>query len=60
MKIASCFIKEARAVIKEWNYYYNMDNTKSREILKSNYRPEKETLVEMGYALIENGIVPKK
>ena len=52
MYIGSFFDKGAAEAIASWNVDYELINTRSREILGINYRPMKETLVDMGHSMI--------
>ena len=60
MKFAAIFSTEASASLKYWGVKKLLDSTRSKEILKINYRPAEESFREMGYSLVKMGIVPNK
>jgi len=51
---------EARASLGRLNRKILFNNEKSKKLLNLEYRPVKDSIIEMGYSLIERGIVPKK
>ena len=60
MKIAGCFDSTARMMVKMWDMDMDLNSSKAKEILGIRYRPIDGSLKEMGHALVESGIVPKK
>lgn len=57
--IAPC-VSEIGIVIKQWGKNGQCSNEKSKKKLGMKYIPLSQTVVEMGYSLIEQGFVPDK
>ena len=51
----ACCVKEIRHLKPMMNYEYRMDNTKAQKELGVDFRPYKETVVEMIPSMIEQG-----
>jgi len=60
IKIGSLFDSTAAELARFWDFYKEIDNTKSKEVLGIKYRPTQETLVEMGHSIINSGVVEDK
>lgn len=58
VKFVAIFHAGAAQAVKRWGKYLMMNNERSKEILKINYRPMKDTLVDMGYSLIYHERTP--
>ncbi|CAI2366343.1 unnamed protein product [Moneuplotes crassus] len=57
VKLAACCIKDVRPVLKYWGKKVSADHSKSVKELGMKYRTQRETIVDMGYSLIEHGMV---
>lgn len=57
---ACCNVGQMKIVVLQWDKNIRVDNTKSKETLGVKYINMDETIVEMGYSLIEKGYVPDK
>jgi len=60
MTLASWFDPSVKMILPHVGLCYRIDNSRSKKELGLEYRPVKETVVDMAYKLIEIGIVPKK
>mmetsp|Transcript_37487 Transcript_37487/g.27248 ORF Transcript_37487/g.27248 Transcript_37487/m.27248 type:complete len:216 (+) Transcript_37487:325-972(+) len=58
--IGSWFDRGAADMAKQWDWSKTYDNSRSREILGINYRPSKDSLIEMAHAMIDSGIIEDK
>lgn len=56
-KMFGCCSKELKQPLLQWGKRVHAKNDKSKKILGIKYRQIDETIVEMGYSLIENGYV---
>ncbi len=59
MKIASLFDKSVKMILPSWGKEGVVDNTRMTQVLGIEPRSAKDTVVEMGYSLIERGFVNK-
>lgn len=59
-KIGSFFISEAKSILKTWGKEVGVTNDKAKDILKIEFRDHKQTIIDMGYSLIERGYVPDR
>eukprot|EP00347_Sterkiella_histriomuscorum_P012343 403368958 len=61
LKIASWFDTQVKIVLPLINAQFSVENKKSVEVLGIQYNRElKTTIIEMGYSLIDKGLVPEK
>jgi nucleoside-diphosphate-sugar epimerase len=60
MTFAAIFVKEARGVQKTIGVEMKVDTSKSKNELGVDYRDYKESLKDMGWSLINKGLVPDK
>ncbi|XP_071479830.1 uncharacterized protein [Diadema antillarum] len=60
IRMAGWFNKDAKMILSVWNKESKFDNTRMKEVLKIEPRDLKTAIIEMGYSLIEAGIVKKK
>lgn len=60
MKFASLFITEVKQVMQSWGKEFDLVNTRSKNVLKIQYRPAMESVNAMGHTLVDNGIVKIK
>lgn len=59
ISIMAVFSAQGRTLKSRWGRETPFDNSRLKSVLKIEPRPLKESLVDMGYSLIETGIVPK-
>ncbi|KAK7478999.1 hypothetical protein BaRGS_00029760, partial [Batillaria attramentaria] len=59
IRFASCFDKQARTLLPHIGDFKLFDNTRMREVLGVQPREMRDSIIEMAYALIENGFVKK-
>jgi len=60
VKLVSLFNSGAKAILPFWNKNPRFVNKKIKEQLGINFISGKESIIKMGYSLIENGVVPNK
>ncbi|KAK6739581.1 hypothetical protein RB195_008216 [Necator americanus] len=58
--VYSFFDKEASACLNRVGHTIRFDNSKAKRLLGIEFRDPAESLVEMGYSLVERGIVKKR
>jgi hypothetical protein len=59
-KIGSWFIPEAKSILHQWGKKIGVSNKKAREVLKIDFIEPKQSIIDMGYDLIEKGYVPDR
>ena len=59
-KCVGVFSSEIKQVVNLWGKQFILVNKRSQEILKIQYRPYAESVIAMGHALVEYGIVKIK
>lgn len=54
-----CPIKDENHIYRfRWGRSYKLSNEKIKKVLGMEFRPAKESIIEMGYSLIKQGLVP--
>jgi len=60
IRTISCFNSDFKMYVQNWDYDFEIDTTPSKEILKISYRPSTLYLNEMGWAMIDAGVIEDK
>ncbi|CAI2371119.1 unnamed protein product [Moneuplotes crassus] len=59
-KFGSFFISEVKTILSQWGKNVSTSNAKAIEHLNMEFRDTKQTVIDMGYSLIDQGYVPDK
>jgi len=60
VRFAAVFSTELSYILPSYGKNMTLDNTKSKQLLEIQYRPTKESLVEMVNCMIDKGWIPDK
>lgn len=60
LRFLGLFMSAIAGVLEIWGKESFYNNNQSKEILKIDYKPIKDSLADMGYSLIRNGMVENK
>lgn len=58
--VLSFCVKELGQVLSGWGYQFTVENKKAKEVLKIEFRPVKEGVNEMIYAMLDAGLIEDK
>lgn len=59
-KIGSWFSHRMRPIVTGWGVTRNVDNSKAKLLLGMDYKNTKDSMIEMGYSLIDQGFLEDK
>lgn len=58
--MVACFNNDANSIYAQWNVKEELDNTKAKEVLGIKFNTTKNAILDMGYSMIEHGLVENK